>query len=292
MSAANASVWAVVLTAGGEEVTAACIESLLAQDYAPLTVLLVDNDSQDGSGKRLEARYPRIRYLNTGSNCGYAGGNNRGIALALGNGADHLMVINNDTIAEPGCVAALVRTAREGSNVGAVSPKILYFDDPGLIWYGGGTLSRSRAIGIHDDENQRDAQGATRARSITFATGCCVLLPAAVARSSGGFAEDFFMYCEDVDLSLRLSRSGYTMYYQPEARVLHRKPVQGDAPSPFQIRLRDRNRRRMVRRHYSLGDRLAFAGWFYPTRAVRCVMYLARGDWPRARAILAGVTEA
>src|SRR5437868_4760907 len=70
------SVWAIVLTYGGEEVTAACLDSLLEQDYAALTTLLVDNASTDGSGTRLRVRYPQIQYLNTGANLGYTGGNN------------------------------------------------------------------------------------------------------------------------------------------------------------------------------------------------------------------------
>ena len=67
----GSSVWAIVLTHGGaEEITAACIDSLLAQDYPDLTVLLVDNASYDGSGERLRDRYPQVRYLNTGGNFG------------------------------------------------------------------------------------------------------------------------------------------------------------------------------------------------------------------------------
>ena len=67
---------------------------------------------------------------------------------------------------------------------------------------------------------------------------------------------------------LRLTRAGYRMYYQPAARMLHR-----DTPrtlsAPFETLQRDRNRRRLVRQHYSLAWRLVFALWFYPTRVVR-----------------------
>jgi hypothetical protein len=59
----------------------------------------------------------------------------------------------------------------------------------------------------------------------------------------------------------------------------------------MQIRLRDRNRRRMVREHYSLPWRVAFALWFWPTRVVHLIRYLLRRDVPRARAIVAGMRE-
>lgn len=276
---------------GGEDVTVACIESLLEQDYESLTVLLVDNASPDGSGGRVRARFPDIEYLETGANLGYTGGNNRGIQHAMARGADYVLVLNNDTTVDPRCVSLLVACAKDGDRVGAVSPKILYFDDPSRIWYGGGDFSTRKAIGDHRRQLQPDTPAESPAPElITFATGCAFLMPATVVRDVTGFAEDFFIYCEDVELSLRLTKAGYNMFYQPAARVYHHEPLAPD-PSAFQIRLRDRNRRRLVRRHYGALDRLRFAAWFYPTRAVRLGQYLMKGDWSRAKAVLQGAVE-
>jgi GT2 family glycosyltransferase len=284
-------VWAIVLMYGGEHVTAACIESLLSQDYPELSILLVDNQSQSGGGGRLHQRFPTIEYLDTGGNLGYAGGNNRGITYALDHGAAYLLILNNDTTLDPACVSRLVETAEAKERVGVVAPKILYFDEPELIWYGGGHLSTLRAVGEHRHRHQRDDRSeAGVAEPVTFASGCAFLMPAAVARATQGFAEDFFMYCEDVDLSIRLEKAGYGLYYQPAARVYHRENLL-DNPTPFQIRLRDRNRRRVVRRHYRPFDKLRFALWFYPTRVLRVTQYLARADLARAGAIIAGAIE-
>jgi GT2 family glycosyltransferase len=286
----DARVWAIVLTHGGAEaVTAACIDSLLEQDYGNLVVLLVDNASFDGSGERLRDRYPRIRYLNTGANLGYTGGNNRGIRYALDAGADYVMILNNDTVLDARCVSTLVRSAPGAERLGAIAPKILYWDEPTRIWFAGGDFSLVRAIGLHrgdwdrDDPNERE-----RLDAMTFATGCCFLMPAAVARETGGFREDYFIYCEDVELSLRLVRSGYRLYYQPAARLFHREPPHRGLSSPFATVHRDRNRRRLVREHYSAPQRVAFALWFYPTRLVRLAQYALRGDWAGARATIAG----
>lgn len=290
MTRAN-HVWAVVLMYGSEDVTAACLESLLAQRHAPLTVLLVDNRASDGSGARLRARYPAIRYLDAGANLGYAGGMNRGIAHALGHGADDVLLLNNDTTLDPGCVAELVRVRNTEFRVGLVTPRILWYDDPGRVWYAGGHLSRLRAVGVHHRFGRRDIHGGeTSPRRVTFASGCAFLVPASVARELGGFVDDFFMYCEDVEFCLRLQEAGYGLYYAPAARLYHRDRPAGQ-PAPREIRYRDRNRRRIARRHYGLARRLAFAGWFYPTRLLRLAQYAARADWARARAIIAGATE-
>lgn len=289
----QSAVWAVVLTHGGaEEITRACIDSLLSQDYPCLTILLVDNASFDGSGERLRHRYPGIEYLNTGANLGYTGGNNRGIRHALERGAEYVMILNNDTVLEPQCVSRLVASAAQGARVGAVAPKILFFDAPDRIWFAGGDYSQTRAIGSHRREFERDDPAEpARLDEITFVTGCCFLMPAAVAREMGGFREDFFIYCEDVELSLRLRRAGYRMYYQPAARMLHREPPRRDLASPFATMHRDRNRRRLVKAHYTWPQRLLFWLWFYPTRLVRLAQHLMRGDMSGARALIVGATS-
>lgn len=282
-------VFAIVLMYGEEEETAACIESLVAQSHTELTVLLVDNKSEDGSGARIRSRFPAIQYLDTGANLGYTGGNNRGIERALAMGADHVFVLNNDTVLEPTCIARLLECAEGRDGVGMVAPKILYFDDPTLIWYAGGDHSITKGLGDHRRQLERDNGGAG-VEEITFVTGCAFLMPAAVARQMAGFSEDFFLYCEDVELSLRVRHAGYRLYYEPAARLYHKEP-RASNPTAFQIRLRDRNRRRVVRRHYSAFDKVRFMAWFYPTRVARFIQYAVRGDWPRARAIVAGAIE-
>lgn len=285
---------AVVLNWCGEDDTAACLRSLLAGDYPALTILLVDNGSPDGSGERLHAAFPAIAYLQTGANLGYTGGNNAGIRWAMEAGADYVLILNNDTVVEPAAVRRLVEAASGVERIGATAPKILYFAKPDRIWFGGGHLSRLHGLGLHEQQGERDAPGpADTVRDITFATGCCCLFPTDALRTVGVFAEDFFAYVEDVELSLRLARAGYRILYQPEARVLHRVPLdEGVAPSAFQIRLRDRNRRRLVRRHFGWRERLMFAARFYPSRVVRLAQYAGKGDWARAQALWSGMTEA
>ena len=276
---------------GREDMTAECIDSLLRQDYKRLSVLLVDNASPDGAGARVHSRYPGIEFLDTGHNLGYAGGNNRGMEMALANGADEILFVNNDTVLDRRCVSLLVegRQQRGGERVGAVAPKILYYDAPSRIAFAGGEYSVLRAAGLHRRAGEEDDPSENVGlEEITFVTGSCFLMPANVARALGGFREDFFMYCEDAELSVRARRAGYRLYYQPAARVLHRERMDDIFPPPRAAFLRDRNRRRLVRLHYSPMQRLAFAAWFYPSRVVRLGQYVLRRDWPGARALIAG----
>ncbi|MFC1575176.1 glycosyltransferase family 2 protein [Gemmatimonadota bacterium] len=105
----------VVLNWCREEVSRECLRSVESSDYEPLTVLLVDNGSEDASGDRLRDAFPHMSYLQTGSNLGYAGGNNRGIAWALERGAEWILILNNDTVLEPGTVRHLLDAAGSGN---------------------------------------------------------------------------------------------------------------------------------------------------------------------------------
>jgi GT2 family glycosyltransferase len=226
-----------------------------------------------------------VRYLQTGSNLGYAGGNNRGFAAALDLGADYVLVLNDDTVVDRDCVQALVDAARETDSA-VTAPLIVYYDRPDLVWYGGGVLSRARALGIHVGENEPIDPAQQRAPT-SFVCGCCFLIRADALRAVGGFNETFFAYAEDVELSLRLAEAGYRMTYEPKARVLHRIAPSA-APSAFQIRQRDRNRRRIAALHYGALERARFASWFYPTRLAHLTRYLLTGNIECARAIIAG----
>jgi GT2 family glycosyltransferase len=285
-------VTAVVLNWCNEHDTLECLDSLGRQDYSALTILLVDNGSPDGSGARLHARYSSLPFLQTGENLGYAGGNNRGMKHALESGTDYVLVLNNDTVLEPGCVSELVRAAATHGDAGAVGGKILRHDAPDRIWFGGGRFDRLRAIGRHERANRVDIDPAERQPfESTFLTGCCLLIPAATLRTVGYFRDDFFAYLEDAEYGLRIMKSGKRLFLAPAARLRHRVPSPGSSPSPDQIHLRDRNRRRIVRLHYSRLDAIFFAMWFYPTRAALIARYTLRGEVERVRAMLRGMVE-
>ena len=285
------SVTAIILNWCNQIVTADCIRSLIASDYQALRLLLVDNGSPDNSFEELKGLFPDIEFLQTGKNLGYAGGNNRGINEALVRNPDYLLILNNDTVLEPCTVSKLIDAAEEGgTRIGGVAPKILYYDEPDRIWYAGGEFSPLLGLGLHWREGDLDRSNqAESVCEITFMTGACCLISAEALRELKGFDEDFFSYVEDTDLSIRMTKAGYQMRYQPEARVLHHCPLPGAPPSPFQIRQRDRNRRRIMRKHASLGQRLPFLARFIVTRAILFLRYAFTGDWQRAQAILQGM---
>jgi GT2 family glycosyltransferase len=207
-------------------------------------------------------------------------------------GAEWILILNNDTVLGPDAIEHLLDAARSyDGRVGGVVPKILYHDEPDRIWYAGGEFSPLRGLGIHWKDGELDDPGDSQIRDVSFMTGCCCLLSAEAMGQLGGFAESFFAYVEDAELSLRLGEAGYRMLYQPRARVLHHSAPPGSEPSPFQIRQRDRNRRRVMRTHFSYWQRVPFLFRFYLTRLIRLSQYALRGDWDRGHALVDGMTK-
>jgi GT2 family glycosyltransferase len=288
----GAGVAVVLLNYRAEAVddTASCVESLRAGTVVPGSIIVVDNGAPAEVSDELLRRVPEIDLLRTGENLGFTGGNNRGIERALAAGFAYVWVLNNDTVVEPECLERLLEALERETAVGAVCGKILYFDHPERVWYGGGHLSLLRGIGKHEGEGEVDgAAGEEPVREVSFVTGCCMLLPAGALRAVRGFEEDFFAYVEDVELSLRLRRSGFRLLYAPGARLYHRIPMGEEDLTPWKIVMRDRNRRRLVRRRYRPVERAAFGAFFYPTRLIHAVRYAVAGDWERLRAIGRGL---
>ena|ERR1700681_3309672 len=137
---ANApSVWIVVLNWNGLSDTLACLESLQRLHYPERRIVVVDNCSTDGSvdGLRRAAAPPTIDIIEAGTNLGYAGGNNLGIRYALDRGADFILVLNNDTTADPMLVNELVAAADRHPEAGCFGPWIFYMHDPERLWFAG-----------------------------------------------------------------------------------------------------------------------------------------------------------
>jgi len=117
-------VTAVVLSWNGTEQTLACLRSLSAATYPALSAVVVDNDSTDDVAAAVAEAFPDVRVIRLEENRGFSGGVNAGLEAALADGADHVLLLNNDATVEPGFLEPLVAAASEPGVV-AVSSQIL-----------------------------------------------------------------------------------------------------------------------------------------------------------------------
>jgi GT2 family glycosyltransferase len=222
----------VVLNWNGCQDTLACLASLSALDYAPLDVILVDNGSTDGSVAAVRASFPEVRVLETGENLGFAEGNNVGLRHALAQGADYVLLLNNDTEVASDLVSVLVSAVESTPRAGVAGPTVYYFGCPTMIWSAGGAIDwrrgDSRMMGLDEEEKgQYEA-----IREVDFVTGCALLARCEVVEKAGLFDPRFFMYYEETEWCVRAARAGYKVLHVPQARIWHKiAPVQ-QAASP------------------------------------------------------------
>lgn len=297
MSDANrARVVAVVLNYCREALTEACVASL-EKERPALGIIVVDNDSPDGSGARLRARLPRHAVLQSGGNLGYSGGNNFGIRRAIESGAEYVLVINEDAETSPHCVATLVAALDAAPDAAVAVPTVMHFDQPSLVWWVDGVLDEMRGLALHRHfgapiESLPPAlKPGAPPREVDVISGCALLIRGSAFNQLGGFREDYINYLEDTELSFRWRRAGWKLLHVPSAQVLHKVAFPPPVPTPYQIRMRDRNRLKFAREFLAPAAKLKFHAWFWPTRIIHALRYAAGGDWARLRALTTGMLE-
>lgn len=204
-------------------------------------LIVVDNGS---SAAESLALFPegRVHLLNTGRNLGFAGGMNVGIEAAMAAGADHVALLNDDMVVDPGWLEILVGELGRDPSLGAVQPKLLFAGrDPVTVNSVGVTIGRDGAgtdIGYGEpDDGRFDAPIDLRCW-----TGGAVLLRVAMLRQIGLFDQRLFMYYEDVDLCLRGASAGWKFRCVPSARVWHIGSATADTMASTAVFHRERNR--------------------------------------------------
>ena len=273
-------IFAIIVNYRQPALTEEAVASLESQcGESPVSVVVVDNGSADGSLERLRKSCSACMVLDAGGNLGFSGGNNVGIRYALEHGAEYILLLNNDAAVERGAVEALLAAAGPRT---IAAPKIVYDSDPSRVWYGGGHVSRRRGGFYHDT----DAASADFARDVDFASGCCVLVPTAFFQECGLLDERFFLYCEDAELCLRATRAGYRIRYEPRAVVRHKVSAStGGECSPISVYYGTRNRLMLLSQY-----RFPVAAFAY-VLATRLVKLLSFPIHPAERYVLPGILD-
>lgn len=261
----------VVLNWNGKQDTLECLESIGKLDYPNYQTVVVDNGSTDDSVDAIRTKFPNVFVLQTGANLGYAGGNNVGIKWALNNGADHILLLNNDTAIDPKLLSAFVEAAQTIPNAGVFGAKIYFHDQPDVLWFAGGRWLPNAMRLEHIGYGQKDGDEFEQYRECDYVTGCALLVSADVFRKVGLLDEDFFLTYEETDWCYRARNNGYRCIVVPRAKLWHKISVSfGGSGSPLQKYFMTRNKLLWGQKYLSKDARRA----------------LHRQSWELTRAIL------
>lgn len=246
----------VVLNWNGKDHTTECLNSLKGITYPNYTVLLVDNGSTDGSVEYFREQYPTLPLIENKANLGYAGGNNAGIEIAIGELADYILLLNNDTIVDPGFLDELVTVAESSDSIGIVGPMVYYYDNPGLINSAGSKMNWLLSLGNNIGLGTIDCGQYHDVREVDAVTGCALLIKAGVVEQIGPLDSRFFILLEDIDWCLRAKKHGYKIMFCPDAIVYHKESCSIRKVSITGLYYSHRNRILIMKKHYELRQTL------------------------------------
>lgn len=214
-----------------------CLDSIRKQDYSFYEIIIVDNDSSDGSSEYIKENYPKITLIQNKENLGFAAAVNQGIRVSK---SEYVFLLNNDVELEAGCISSLLKCIEKDENIFAVASKMVQYSDRNKIDDAGDEytlLGWTKKVG---DGKSPDLY--KEEREIFSACAGASLYRRSVFNEIGYFDENFFAYMEDVDISYRAKIWGYKCVYCPDAVVYHwGSGTSGSRYNEFKIKLAARN---------------------------------------------------
>ncbi|KAF6245796.1 glycosyltransferase family 2 protein [Nitrosopumilus sp. b2] len=199
----------IIINYNGKKLLEKCLESLFQIDYENFEIILVDNNSNDGSIEYVTKNFPSIIIIKLDSNKGFAEPNNMATKIAKG---DYLLFLNNDTIVTKNFLTELIQVIENDKKI-AICQSLLLKPDGSVDSSGDfidplGVVYNSRTI-------------PTKEREISSARGACMLIKKNIFDELGGFDEHFFVSFEDVDIGWRAWIKGYKVIVAPKSIVYH-----------------------------------------------------------------------
>lgn len=255
----KADVAIIIVSYNSEDHIGDCLESVFAQRAeVKQQVIVVDNDSKDGTVELIKSRFPEVELILPGKNLGFAKGVNLGASHA---DAEFVLLLNPDTEILNHAVDEVVNFARNKPSHGLYGGRTLQPDgslEPSSCW-GEPTLYSMAlfAFGLTtlfpknrwlDPESLGDWQRDT-VREVGVVTGCFLLAPKATWDELGGLDESYFMYGEDVDLAMRARKAGYRPVICPTAELIHEGGKSSETPVHKTLLLY-RGKASLVRSHW------------------------------------------
>jgi GT2 family glycosyltransferase len=228
----------VLVNYNSEKETRACLESLRKIKTLDFTfsIVVVDNGSKEPLNLSHEVLPKNTTVVRSDSNLGFTSGNNLGIEHEWKQETpDYVLLLNNDTTVAEDFLIQLIACAEKDEKAGVVTPKIYFSpdrefhsqsytqDEHGkVLWYAGGSIDWRNLDAFHRGVDELDRQHFDAQTESDFATGCCMLIPRAVIERVGRFDKKYFLYLEDVDLSLRIRQAGFKLIFCPQSVIWHK----------------------------------------------------------------------
>lgn len=225
----------IIVTYNAGDTIIACIEAIRRQIYRDFEVIVVDNNSTDGSPSQVKTRFPEITLLEQDVNLGFAGGNLAGLSVAHG---EYVAVVNPDACITPRWLSKMVTVMDEHPEVGICSSKLIYDREQTIESVG--TLFTTAGSGYKKGECQETAAFPDPCE-VQGACAAAAMYRRKMIEEIGFYDEEFFLNHEDTDLDFRALLGGWKSMYIPEAVAYHQGSATIGRMSSLQVYYFSRN---------------------------------------------------
>ncbi len=249
--------YAIVLNNNNREDVLTCLTSLFHSDYRNFRAILLDNGSTDGSVEEVRRSHADVQIFLLRENLGYAGNNNVGIKMALDQGAEWILVLNDDTVLSPSCLSSMMEAVADEPEIGIAGPMVYHFDEPNVIQSAGGMLGKYWNS-LHLGQNEKDLGQFPRVHQVEWISGCAILIRRAVIEQVGMLDQDYFLYWEEMEWCLRASQAGWRIVNIPQAKLWHKGVKRDYQPKPYVTYYSTRNHLYTLAKH-----RAPIVAWIY-----------------------------
>lgn len=204
-----------------------CLKSIFETTFGiEFEVIVVDNASSDGSAETVCGKYPQVRLIENADNVGFAAANNQAYAVSE---SKFFLLLNPDTVVRGDALKKLAEFLDNHDRAGAVGPLVLNADDSLQYSWAKFPTVCSEAMGRLDrriDGLARTPTTAEETRTLDpfradWVGGCCLMIRREAVEQVGLMDESLFMYCEETDWCYRLHKSGWEVWFDPAAVIVH-----------------------------------------------------------------------
>jgi GT2 family glycosyltransferase len=241
----------------------------LSSPPVPKPIRMVEYTRAEAESSDVGTTDAPLVLIHTGGNIGYSPGNNVGMRYIGARGdIPYVLILNNDVVVAPDALREMIRRMQDDPGVGAVGPTMFEYHSPTTPQcLGGGSFSRRQLFpALTATTSAPDGRA-----HIDWVTGACMLARTEHLLAAGMFDEAYFIYGEDVDLSLAIARLGTRLVHEPRARVWHRGGGVDGWRRPKHDYYTMRNALRLVRKYYPGMMPLATCAFLYRAVAPKIV---------------------
>lgn len=192
-------------------------------------IYVLDNNSELIEQEVLEQEIPQGKYIQTGGNLGYAGGNNVGIEMAIKKGAEFICILNPDIEIINDFISPLIEKCISNPDIGVIGPRICFHDSKLKIYSDGGLISPRKGYKTSHINHLLDESTIVikELKNVDYVNGSAMIIPATSFKSVGFMRIDFFLYFEETEWCMRLKDSGKSIKVALFEKVYHKSSIKG-----------------------------------------------------------------